>query len=118
MTFLLDAMLPRRLARRLAALGRDTVHPLDLPLGNRTSDRDIRELADREGRVVVTKDADFVSTLVLFGSPARLLLVSTGNIENDKLEVLLLAQLTAIEECLTALGFVELTRDGLVIHES
>lgn len=118
MKFLLDAMLPRRLARRLTALGRDAVHTLDLPLGNRTSDRDIRGLADRDGRVVVTKDADFVSSHVVSGSPVRLVPVSTGNAGNEKLEVLLLTQLAAIEECLMAPGFVELTRDGLVIHES
>ena len=118
MRFLLDAMLPRRLARRLTALGRDAVHTLDLPLGNRTSDRDFRALADQDGRVVVTKDTDFVSAHVISGSPARLRLASTGNIGNDELEVRLVAQLTPIEECLMSPGFVELTRDGLVIHES
>jgi predicted nuclease of predicted toxin-antitoxin system len=118
MRFLLDAMLPRRLARRLTALGRDAVHTLDLPLGNRTRDRDIRALADRDGRVVVTKDADFVNAHVISGSPVRLLLVSTGNTGNDELEARLLAQLDPVEESLKAPGFVELTRDGLVIHES
>jgi predicted nuclease of predicted toxin-antitoxin system len=113
----LDAMLPRRLARRLNALGHDAVHTLDLPLGNRTSDRDIRALADRDGRAVVTKDADFVSSHIIFGSPARLLLVSTGNAGNDEPEVRLCAQLALIEECLMAPGFVELTQDGVVIHE-
>ena len=68
--------------------------------------------------MVVTKDADFVSSHVISGSPARLLLVSTGNTGNDELEVRLLAQLTPGEECLMAPGFVELTGDGLVIHES
>jgi len=97
MQFLLDAMLPRRLARRLTALGRDAVHTLDLPLGNRTSDRDICALADRDGRVVVTKDADFVSSHVISGSPARLWQVSTGNLGNDELEVHLLAQIAPIE---------------------
>jgi predicted nuclease of predicted toxin-antitoxin system len=118
MKVLLDAMLPRRLARRLTALGRDAVHTLDLPFGNRASGRDIRALADRDGRVVVTKDADFVSSHVVSGRPAPLLLVSTGNTGNDELEVRLLAQLASIEECLEAPGFVELTRDGLVIHEA
>jgi len=118
MRFVLDAMLPRRLARRLNASGHDAVHTLDLPLGNRTSDRDIRALADRDGRVVVTKDADFVSAHVISGSPARLLLVSTGNAGNDELEVRLFAQLALIEECVVEPGFVELTRHGLVVHES
>jgi len=57
MRFLLDAMSPRRLARRLNASGHDAVHTLDLPPGNRTCDRDIRALADRDGREVVTKAA-------------------------------------------------------------
>ena len=111
-------MLPRRLARRLNASGHDAVHTLDLPIGNGTSDGDLRALADQDGRVVVTKDADFVSAHVISGSPARLLLVSTGNAGNDELEVRLFAQLALIEECVVEPGFVELTRHGLVVHES
>lgn len=34
MRFLIDAQLPRRLARWLAALGHDAVHTLDLPNGS------------------------------------------------------------------------------------
>jgi predicted nuclease of predicted toxin-antitoxin system len=118
MRFLLDAMLPRRLVRRLTASGHDAVHTLELRAGNRTTDRDISAEADREGRAVVTKDADFVSAHVITGSPARLLLVSIGNTANDELERRLFAQLAAIEECLMERGFVELTRQGLVVHES
>jgi predicted nuclease of predicted toxin-antitoxin system len=118
MRFLLDAMLPRRLARRLIASGHDAVHTFDLQAGNRTIDRDISAEADREGRAVVTKDADFVSAHVIKESPSRLLLVSTGNIGNDELEGLLFSQLAAIEACLMGPGLVELTRRGLVVHES
>jgi predicted nuclease of predicted toxin-antitoxin system len=118
MRLLLDAMLPRRLARRLNASGHDAVHTLDLQAGDRTTDRDICAEADREGRAVVTKDADFVSAHIITGSPSRLLLVSTGNIGNDELELRLFVQLAAIEECLAEPGFVELTRHGLVVHES
>ena len=57
MKFALDAQLPRRLARRLAAAGHDALHCLDLPLGNRTPDEDVAALAANESRVVVTKDA-------------------------------------------------------------
>jgi predicted nuclease of predicted toxin-antitoxin system len=118
MRFLLDAMLPRRLARRLTASGHDALHTLDLRAGNRTPDRDISTQADHEGRTVVTKDADFVSAHVIAGSPVRLLLVSTGNTANDELERLFFAELDVIEGCLTEPGFVELTRQGLVVHES
>ena len=118
MKFLLDAMLPRRLAGRLNASGHNAVHTLELEAGNRTTDRAISAPADREGRAVVTKDADFVSARVINGSPARLLLVSVGNIGNDELEFRPFSQLAAIVECLAEPGFVELTRDGLVVHGS
>jgi predicted nuclease of predicted toxin-antitoxin system len=35
------------------------IHTLDLPGGNRATDQDILDVADRDQRVVVTKDADF-----------------------------------------------------------
>ncbi|MCX6911433.1 MAG: DUF5615 family PIN-like protein [Verrucomicrobia bacterium] len=49
MKFVVDAQLPRRIARDLAAAGHEVLHSLDLPLGNRTPDDAIAELADREG---------------------------------------------------------------------
>lgn len=43
-----------------------------------------------EGRIVVTKDSDFVDSFLLTRKPPRLLLVSTGNISNRELERLFL----------------------------
>jgi predicted nuclease of predicted toxin-antitoxin system len=40
MKFVVDAQLPRRLARELAEFGHDAVHTLDLPAGNHTPDGD------------------------------------------------------------------------------
>ena len=65
MRFIVDAQLPRRLARWLAARGHDVLHTLDLPNGNSTPDAAIVELACRENRIVVTKDADFVNSHLL-----------------------------------------------------
>jgi predicted nuclease of predicted toxin-antitoxin system len=62
--FLVDAQLPRRLASELAAAGHDVVHTLDLPKGNRTADAVINRRALTEGRVVVTKDRDFVTSFL------------------------------------------------------
>jgi predicted nuclease of predicted toxin-antitoxin system len=118
MRFLVDAMLPRRLARRLVASGHDAVHTLDLPSGNRTPDRDIVALADREERAVITKDADFVNSHVVAGRPLRLVLISTGNVGNDELERRLFEHLAVIEQALKERGFVELAANGLVIRES
>lgn len=96
MNFLVDAQLPARLARFLANVGHDAVHASELPEGNRTTDVRIAELADGEGRIVVTKDRDFRDGHLLAGSPRRLLVVTTGNITNNALLALFEAHLDAI----------------------
>lgn len=116
MKFIVDAQLPRRLARDLAAAGHEVVHTLELPEGNRTQDGDIAELAVRQGRVVVTKDSDFVISFLLRGVPPKLLLISTGNISNDALSRLIAANLTAVENALTQHDFVELGVSTITIH--
>jgi hypothetical protein len=52
MKFLIDAQLPRRMARRLHAAGHDAIHTLDLSAGNRTTDAEISRMADRDGRAL------------------------------------------------------------------
>ena len=116
MKFIVDAQLPRRLARELAASGHDALHTLDFPAGNRTPDGDINGAAIRESRVVVTKDNDFVTSFLLKGVPPKLLLISTGNISNDELSKLVAANLTALESALTKYNFVELNATTITIH--
>ena len=116
MKFIVDAQLPRRLARELAASGHDAVHTLDFPAGNGTPDDDIVAVALRESRLVVTKDNDFVTSFLLKGLPPKLLLISTGNISNDALSQLVAANLTAIESALAKNSFVELSVLAITIH--
>lgn len=117
MRFLIDAQLPRRLAERLAALGHEATHTLDLPEGNRTSDSAICIKADSTDAVVVTMDADFVINRTLHGSPQRLLVVATGNISNAMLLKLVEANLEAIEQALRTAAHVDLSKTTLTIHE-
>ena len=117
MKFLVDAQLPKRFCEWLAQSGHDALHTLDLPEANRTTDTTIVELADKEDRVVVTKDDDFVQSRLVNGKPKRLLLVATGNIGNKELERLILGNLPVIVQALDASGYVELGRDKLVCHE-
>jgi predicted nuclease of predicted toxin-antitoxin system len=116
MKFLVDAQLPRRFVGWLAEAGHDVLHTLDLPLGTCTPDSEVIAYAAREGRVVVSKDDDFVQSFLLTGEP-QLLLISTGNIANADLEKLLRTNLSGIEAAFAAHRFVEITRDALVIHE-
>ena len=116
MKFLVDAQLPRRLSLELAARGHDAVHTLDLPRGNQTSDADINTQSIAEQRVVVTKDSDFVESLILQGVPYKLLLVATGNIRNSELERLFLRNLDAIAAGFEEHTFIEINQTALHFH--
>lgn len=116
MKFLVDAQLPRRFANWLNDAGHDALHTLDLPRQNLTPDHEVIARAKQDGRVVVSKDADFVQSFLIAGDPA-LLLISTGNISNADLEKVLRANLRGIETAFASSRFVEITRDALVIHE-
>jgi predicted nuclease of predicted toxin-antitoxin system len=115
--FLVDAQMPRRLAVWLTDLGHDASHTPDLPDGNRTTDRVLSAHADREQRIVVTKDADFRTSHLLDGTPRHLLHVTTGNISNSSLLAILATHLGDIDSAFATATFVELTAEALVIHE-
>lgn len=117
MKFLVDAQLPRRLIFRLQEAGYEAIHTLDLPQGNRTPDRVINEISEREQRIVVTKDADFVNSFTLHRQPYKLLLISTGNIKNAELEQLFVQNIKEIVEAFVGHDFVELSRTSFTIHE-
>lgn len=115
MKFLVDAQLPVRLAQLLERTGHDATHTVDLPRGNRSSDREVIHVADAQGRVVVTKDRDFRDVHLLHGAPQKLLVIATGNITNDALLSLFEAHLDAIESAFAETDFVELSRNALTL---
>ncbi|MCU0521764.1 MAG: DUF5615 family PIN-like protein [Anaerolineae bacterium] len=117
MNFLVDAQLPRRLARRLREANHDAVHTLDLPNGNRSTDAEICEISARDQRIVITKDADFVSSFLLSHRPYKLLLISVGNIRNADLETLFVRQIPANAVAFAAHDYIELNRSVLVVHD-
>jgi predicted nuclease of predicted toxin-antitoxin system len=117
MRYLIDAQLPRRAATWLSTHGGDALHTLQLPGGNRTSDADIIALADREQRIVVTKDADFVDAHLFQGHPTRLLLISTGNITNDELQNLIAPLVFQLHAAYGTHRFLELDRTGLSVRD-
>jgi predicted nuclease of predicted toxin-antitoxin system len=114
--FLVDAQLPRRLAGRLREAKHDARHTLDLPRKNRTTDAELIDIAEREHRVLVTKDADFVATFLLNQKPPKLMLISTGNITNAALEKLLMPQIPSIVSAFETHDFIELTPSALIVH--
>ena len=116
MRFLVDAQLPRRLIHPLREAGHDAIHTLDLPEKNQTTDDAIGDLTLRDGLVLITKDADFVVDFVLRRRPYKLLLVSTGNINNDDLEDLFVSRIAELASLFETHDFIEMDRARIVIH--
>jgi predicted nuclease of predicted toxin-antitoxin system len=116
MNFLVDAQLPRILAVRLSERGYAAQHTLDLAGGNRTPDGCVADMADAQGAVVISKDLDFLNSHLLIGSPAKLLLVTTGNISNRRLLALFEVHLNLIINALSQSNLVEFSLDGLLLR--
>ncbi len=116
MKFIVDAQLPLKLAVALNAAGHDAVHALNLPDKNRSSDTFITRFADSESRVVISKDADFVTSHIVNRSPLRLLQISAGNLPNSILLPLVLSNLDRIEVAFVSVAYVELTAGTLIAH--
>lgn len=116
MKFIVDAQLPLKLAVALNSAGHDAVHTLNLPDKNRSSDTFITRLADSDARIVISKDADFVTSHMVNRSPLRLLQISTGNLPNLVLLPLILSNLDRIEAAFASVAYVELTATTMVAH--
>ncbi|WP_431967172.1 DUF5615 family PIN-like protein [Nocardia sp. bgisy134] len=116
MNFLVDAQLPRQLVTLLSPAGHDAVHTSDFPLGNRTPDSVIATRADREGRVVITKDRDFWVSHVIKKCPKPVLIVATGNTTNKALLEIFAVHLGEVVGLLESCPVVEMGRDRLIGH--
>ncbi|MHB1686337.1 MAG: DUF5615 family PIN-like protein [Ignavibacteriaceae bacterium] len=97
--------------------GQDVIHTDDLPNKERTSDSEIRNIAQQEKRIVITKDVDFLNSFHLQNTPERLLIITTGNIKNRKLFELVLNNLEKIEELFDEYKLVELNNREIIGHE-
>lgn len=80
MKFIVDAQLPKSLARFLLERGFDAIHTLDLPRRNATGDSEINRFSLAENRVVISKDSDFYDSYTARKEPYKLLYLTMGNI--------------------------------------
>ena len=116
MKWLIDNQLPHQLCTALKQRGHEAIHVSELRDAHRTKDAYIREKADTEGHIVVSKDEDFLDSYRVHNSPARLVHVSTGNIGNRELIFLFMRFLDDICDCMNDGGLVELDRTSLIIR--
>jgi predicted nuclease of predicted toxin-antitoxin system len=93
--FLIDGQLPPALAARLNAIGHDALHIYDIGLGD-SGDAEIWQRAKNDGRIIITKDEDFVALANREGSGPAVLWVRVGNTTNRALWSALLPRLPEI----------------------
>jgi len=73
-------------------------------------------VADREGRMVFSKDTDFIQCQLLQGNPSQLLVVTTGNINNRELATLLIPLLPELAALFADHQLIELNRSALIVR--
>ena len=115
MKFIVDAQLPKSLARFLSERGFDAVHTLDLPGKNVTDDNEINRVSQTEERVVISKDSDFYDSYTAHKEPYKLLYLTTGNIRNRDLLNLFDKNLLLIVRTLQNGSVVEINRNNIIV---
>jgi len=115
MKFIVDAQLPKSLARFLSERGFDSIHTLDLPRKNVTDDLEINRISLEENRIVISKDSDFYDSYTAHKEPYKLLYLTTGNISTKDLLNLFDKNLLLIIHTLQNASVVELNRINIIV---
>ncbi len=116
MKFIVDAQLPISISDLLNSKGFDSIHTLELPDKNCTSDKQILELALIEKRVVITKDNDFLESYLVKKEPEKLIVVRTGNIKNAELRKIFDNNIAHIVHLLKHNSLVEVDKTSIIVH--
>jgi len=115
MKFLIDAHLPKRLSLFLSWKGYDSLHTLDLPNQNMTKDSQINQISIDEYRIVISKDLDFIESLLISNKPYKLIYISTGNITNNQLLEIFSQNIEKIVEYISEYRLIEITDSNILI---
>jgi predicted nuclease of predicted toxin-antitoxin system len=118
MNFLIDAQLPERLKYWLIEKGFDAIHTNDLPKKHLSSDLEIINFAEKEDRIVISKDSDFYKYNLINGVPRRILFITMGNIVNRELLKLFEINFPTIEAYFNSGSkVVEFDNQSITVHE-
>lgn len=115
MKFLVDAHLPKKLALLLQYRGWDAKHTLDLPEGNYTKDSEINQITIDEKRILISKDLDFVESLLISDKPYKLISIATGNISNKELLDIFANNLDYIVKEMQECRYMEITAHSIIV---
>ncbi len=113
MRFIIDAHLPKSLAKAFANLGHSVIHTSELPAGNATDDNDIISVAADDG-IVVSKDEDFYQSFLLYGKPPQLIHVKVGNMRLKEVTNLFIKIAPKLIDLLGQHDLLEVHRDKII----
>lgn len=116
MKFIVDAQLPKSLSDFLNKKGFDSLHTLDLPNKNKPKDYQIAKLANEEERFVISKDIDFLESLIVKSEPRKLIMIKTGNFSNKALISLFNKNLEIIIEMISRSNLIEINQTEIAEH--
>ena len=114
MKFLVDAQLPKRLSNYLNSQGYYSIHTLDLPRKNLTTDDEIITISMIEQLVVITKDTDFYNSFFQKAEPFKLIFLTVGNITTNDILQIFEKNLTNIMLQLQENDVIELSRERMI----
>jgi predicted nuclease of predicted toxin-antitoxin system len=99
--FLVDNQLPVTLARHLQTQGFDCQHVLEVGLAE-ASDTEVCRYADEQGRIIISKDEDFLHLATRPEAATRVLWVRLGNCRTSTLIAAFVEFWPIVESCLKA----------------
>ncbi|MFN0133547.1 MAG: DUF5615 family PIN-like protein [Phycisphaerales bacterium] len=117
MRLLIDNSLSWRVARDLREAGHDAVHVESVGLA-RASDATIYQFGSREGRVIVTQDADFGAIHAACGQSTGVVLMRQRDGRPSTQAEVLTAALAGIEPSLARHAYAIIADDGIWLFDS
>lgn len=94
--FIVDTQLPPGLSDIIQHKGYDSIHTTFFPNGHLLKDKEIKNIAIKENRIIISKDNDFFDSYLLKGAPPKVLIIELGNIKNKKIFTLLIKNFSKI----------------------
>lgn len=114
MRFIIDAHLPKSIAKAFTELGHEAIHTSELPMGNASKDREIILVAAEDG-IIVSKDEDFYQSFLLYGRPPQLIYVKVGNMRLRDLKDLFSKVAPELIDLFGQHDLLELHRDKIIV---
>ena len=90
----------------------------DIPIDqtkNRTKDTQINDISIEQNRIVISKDLDFVESLLVSDKPYKLIYVAVGNVSNKELLEIFGKNIDKIVKCIEDSRLIEITKSKIIV---